>query len=651
MRFLILFLCFVWFISCSEEHINYSLKTENNSIDYLYLDSIYKRAKQKTLGFNLRKNAINKLIYISDSIGIDSLNFKYRSYKTALFGNARQYDSALGYTYKLLHLAKHHDNSKYLKKSYSKLARYYKFSHQLDSSFHYYYKVRDEYLKANDSIAVAKTNMKLANLRYAIGDYYAAERLTVSSLDMLGTLKNKRALHLNYMQLAVTSNAFDDNRAVKTWLDKALLTSEKAIDSSNVYNSFGINAIKNKDFVQAKKYLQIAMDLLADDTKYPVFKEKVLDNYLFVKGLLGEDKALHHLIALDIERKLKKDFSGQLQSSLHLAELYTHFQNRTEAIAYAEKAQQLASKLSKSKIRLKALGLLVDLKPNSTEEGKLYKVINDSILKSEQVLKHTFNKIEYEVNEKIKESARLKQENILKAQELGFHKRQKEYVFIALLFALVAIIGIAYYSKKLKRQKQLVENLQREMHHRVKNNLAVIDTFIEIAKEDINPNTIELKLSEIQHRIDSINEVHQQLYNQEKFTDLNVYNYIKKLVLNLETTFNQPEVEIKTSIAKTMEISASKAFAFGLVVNEFVTNSFKYAFPDGNGQISIAIKQNENEYVLALSDNGCGLPDDFDIDEIDSFGMRIMKLLSEQLNGSFELHSSGGLKTEFKVPK
>ena len=88
-----------------------------------------------------------------------------------------------------------------------------------------------------------------------------------------------------------------------------------------------------------------------------------------------------------------------------------------------------------------------------------------------------------------------------------------------------------------------------------------------------------------------------------------------------------------------------------MIVNEFLTNSYKYAFDNSDGEIKIGMKENKQHYELSLSDNGKGLPKDFDIKKIDSFGMRIMKLLAKQLNGTFNLSNSNGVTLQIKFPK
>jgi two-component sensor histidine kinase len=205
--------------------------------------------------------------------------------------------------------------------------------------------------------------------------------------------------------------------------------------------------------------------------------------------------------------------------------------------------------------------------------------------------------------------------------------------------------------KKTKKQKEVIESLQKELHHRVKNNLSIIDTFIEVAKEEFADGKFSKKLTELQNRINSINEVHQQLYKNEDVTNLNLKKYIDTLSSNVANSFSNENISIEKSVQGKLNLHADKSFPVGLIINEFLTNSYKYAFGTNTGIVKIEINDKGNTYELALSDNGKGLPENFDIETTESFGLRIIKLLAEQLNGNFALTNNNGVALTIKFPK
>ena len=257
----------------------------------------------------------------------------------------------------------------------------------------------------------------------------------------------------------------------------------------------------------------------------------------------------------------------------------------------------------------------------------------------------------YQTEKKEKENLQLKADKIEQEQLTEKANTQKILFGIGLLASLVTLVVFTFFYRKNKKQKTIIESLQKELHHRVKNNLSIIDTFIEVAKEEFSDSKFETKLTELQNRIDSINEVHHQLYQSHDVTNLNLKKYIDTLAQNINTSFSDSNIHLKTSIDDDLNINADKSFSVGLIVNEFLTNSYKYAFDNADGEIQIGMKENKQHYELSLSDNGKGLPKDFDIKKIDSFGMRIMKLLTEQLNGTFNLSNSNGVTLQIKFPK
>ena len=193
----------------------------------------------------------------------------------------------------------------------------------------------------------------------------------------------------------------------------------------------------------------------------------------------------------------------------------------------------------------------------------------------------------------------------------------------------------------ISSQKDVIENLQKELHHRIKNNLSIIDTFVEVVKDEFKDKKFEEKLTELQNRIQSINEIHKQLYTNTDVTHLNMKKYIHSLTSLITTSLNS-EIPIKQNIDESVHLNANQSFPVGLIINEFLTNSIKYAFPKKTGSITIEMNKTEESYHLLIADNGKGLPKGFDINTTPSFGLRIIKTLSQQLKGTFELLSENG---------
>ncbi len=358
-------------------------------------------------------------------------------------------------------------------------------------------------------------------------------------------------------------------------------------------------------------------------------------------------------------REQTEDKGGIIISNLHLAEYY-HKNNRNKlAKQHAETALNISEEIKNLEEELHALSLLAEINPkNSLSYFKDYRKLKDSLIKTERYFKEQAARIRYESYEKQQEI------NDKEAQII----RNKRNIKIALafmgliLFAAIILFfqkrkiaqhkrQIEEHNKVLEAQKKLIENLQRELHHRIKNNLAIIDTFIEVAKDDFEDENFIDKLTELQNRIQSINELHRQLYKSKDITLINLNDYVKTLVGNIQESFPDNKITITQNIDDKLKFSADESFAIGLIINEFLTNSYKYAFDNKTGNIRIEISQNNQVRTLQLSDNGKGLPKDFDIETSTSFGIRMMQLLSQQLKAAFELDGKNGTSLRIQLKK
>ncbi|RMB58011.1 hypothetical protein EAX61_10355 [Dokdonia sinensis] len=257
----------------------------------------------------------------------------------------------------------------------------------------------------------------------------------------------------------------------------------------------------------------------------------------------------------------------------------------------------------------------------------------------------------YQTEKKEKENLQLKAEKAAQAELLAQESKRKWQLGGGLGTAVVGLGIFAFFYRKTKKQNTVIENLQKELHHRVKNNLAIIDSFIQVAKDDIEDPAVDEKLTDLQNRIDSINQVHYQLYESKDVTHLDMREYINTLSTNVSQAFANTDVVIEKNIGQGLKIEPDKSFPLGLIINEFLTNSYKYAFTDRGGKININLKSVDNQYHLTLKDDGAGLPDGFDLKKDTSFGMRIMKLLSQQINGTFELANNNGLQLDIQFPR
>jgi two-component sensor histidine kinase len=204
---------------------------------------------------------------------------------------------------------------------------------------------------------------------------------------------------------------------------------------------------------------------------------------------------------------------------------------------------------------------------------------------------------------------------------------------------------------KLLSEKEL---FLKELNHRTKNNLAVIVSMISLHAEEIKDQKLSNILTEISNKISSMNLIHRRLYQSDNFQTVDMKEYINELVglIKSSFSFSKEGISIVTNL-KDIYLSIDSAIACGMIINEMLTNSFKYAFPQKlEGQIKINLEQNShNEISMKIEDNGIGISDINKMYESETLGIRTIRGIGEhQLDGSVKFAGEHGFscKIEFK---
>ncbi|MFB2968736.1 PAS domain S-box protein [Aerosakkonema sp. BLCC-F183] len=194
------------------------------------------------------------------------------------------------------------------------------------------------------------------------------------------------------------------------------------------------------------------------------------------------------------------------------------------------------------------------------------------------------------------------------------------------------------------------EVLLKEIHHRVKNNLQVISSLLKLQSAYIKDEQALTLFTESYNRIRSMALIHEKLYQSEGLSRINASEYINEMVRNLVNSYKVYASSVQLGIeTEEMEIDIDTAIPCGLIINELVTNALKYAFNDREiGKLCVNFYRLDRDSLrLEVSDNGVGLPPDFDIEEIDSLGLQLVYNLTEQLDGEIAIDSSRG--TAFQI--
>lgn len=209
------------------------------------------------------------------------------------------------------------------------------------------------------------------------------------------------------------------------------------------------------------------------------------------------------------------------------------------------------------------------------------------------------------------------------------------------------------YHAEIEIQKSLREKeiLLQEIHHRVKNNLQVIVSMLDLQSQQLETQEMKEAFRESQNRVRSMSLVHEILYQSKNFARVNLGYYIQHLTSNLLKAYGVQGNNIKLELElDEVALNVDTVITCGLIINELVSNAIKYAFPDSTrGLIKVALHAGIDKYLtLIVSDSGVGLPKNLDLKSAKSLGFQLVDVLTKQLGGIIELEC-GGAGTEFRV--
>jgi len=193
--------------------------------------------------------------------------------------------------------------------------------------------------------------------------------------------------------------------------------------------------------------------------------------------------------------------------------------------------------------------------------------------------------------------------------------------------------------------------LLREVHHRVKNNMAAIVGLFNLQCKAMTDPQARSLLTELSSRVQAMSLVHEKLYRSESLAKIDFQDYLQSLISSLRISFGFPDLRCEI-IAHGVEMPLDLAVPCGMIINELVTNALKYAFPrerpateSGEDCLQITMTYDNTIFTLSVADNGVGLPPDFDLNTTKTLGLTLVRMLGEhQLGGRFELDRMGGTR-------
>jgi two-component sensor histidine kinase len=420
---------------------------------------------------------------------------------------------------------------------------------------------------------------------------------------------------------------------------------------------------------KAKAYLDVYVnDISTPKSESDIFESEILKaeiegNIAKCHVMLGEYEVAIPLLETSIETLRKssnnKDQSKVVDNTLFLAEANLQMDRFSAAKKHLDVDFDNITVLQtiKKNSLLAAFYDKVENYKNASIYYKRNERIKDSLAKKQSALIKQ-QLVTIVANEDLENSQRLideqKRINELARSEMKAKDERINLVFISLIFTLLGFAGLVYaYLKSIKNQrliaeqKHIIENslvekdsLLKEIHHRVKNNLQMVSSLLSLQTKNTRSKAAIEALEEGKSRVKAMALIHQKLYQNDDLSVIEMQGYIESLINSVQSVYKKGGHNISITIdAEGTELDIDRAIPFGLILNELVSNSFKYAFPenDDDGKIYIHLRKNGDQGYFEYTDNGIGLPEDTDERAHSSMGIRLINRLVNQLQSKLNV--------------
>ncbi len=379
-----------------------------------------------------------------------------------------------------------------------------------------------------------------------------------------------------------------------------------------------------------------------------------------------QDTARYYFEKLNIAQPIASRYIAK-------GKIYLDQKEYKEALYNFDKAEQIAKEsgirstlLPMYKAKAEAFSAL-----NNFEQAfhfqKLFEALNDSLNSTKSTELMAQLERDYLMEKANKEKELLNKENQL--QELQIEKQRNFQLSLMALLALGAgILALVWKQSRIRKNNQMLllqknkiiekaleekEYLFKEIHHRVKNNLQIVSSLLYLQSQHIADGSALEALREGRSRVQSMALIHQNLYQEDNLSGVDVKTYFGKLAKSLFDSYKvqQERIQLHTEI-EALNLDVDTLIPLALILNELLSNALKYAFPDDRkGNLTVKIGLQDENLLLRVADDGIGLPANFDKRQHQSLGYELIRLFAQKLNARLDIVSDGGTEVTLKIAK
>jgi len=504
-------------------------------------------------------------------------------------------------------------------------------------------------------------------LLYTLDKLYKELQLYDKQLEIRRQLKGlgeKVVLYDIYAELGLYRQAMMEYTiANKSKLGKG----EDKFYKAEYYNNLGTYLLKDGSIYTALKDIEIAhKSILSYLNNESLISSEDFNEAVYLKGQIESNLGKCKMFQNKFEEAIPFLESGVSSSRVYdrgryskttvnlwgsLAECYMEINNLVMAKAYLDSIvtkQKLVKSTTVNYNRLRANLYLRDSAPDSASIFfKRYVKLKDSLDYSSRKKQLLSLLVQFDLNNQ-KETIERQRLNLEKNKTEILEREKAIYLSVsALILCFICVIGLVVaYLKSLKNkrlienQKQIIENsliekdsLLKEIHHRVKNNLQVVSSLLSIQTKNTRSKSAINALEEGKSRVKAMALIHQKLYQNEDLSVIKMQEYIESLSASIQSVYKKRGFRITMHIdAQSADLDVDRAIPIGLILNELISNSFKYAFEgEKTGNIFIQLKEENGHFWFDYKDDGIGLPAGFDVESSGSMGLNLIRRLANQL--------------------
>lgn len=504
-------------------------------------------------------------------------------------------------------------------------------------------------------------------LLYTLDKLYKELQLYDKQLEIRRELKGlgeKVVLYDIYAELGLYRQAMMEY----TIANKSKLNAgEDNLYKAEYYNDLGTYLLKDGSIYTAMKDIEIAhqsiMEYLNNDA---LISSENFNEAVYLKGQIESNLGKCKMFQNKFEEAIPYLESGVSSSRVYdkgryskstvnlwgyLAECYMEINNLEMAKSYLDSIvtkQKLVKSTTVNYNRLRANLYLRDSAPDSASLFfKRYVKLKDSLDYSSRKKQLLSLLVQFDLNNQ-KETIERQRLNLEKNKTEILEREKAIYLSVsALILCFICVIGLVVaYLKSLKNkrlienQKQIIENsliekdsLLKEIHHRVKNNLQVVSSLLSIQTKNTRSKSAINALEEGKSRVKAMALIHQKLYQNEDLSVIKMQEYIESLSASIQSVYKKRGFKITMHIkAHSAELDVDRAIPIGLILNELISNSFKYGFEgEKTGNIYIQLKEENGHFFFDYKDDGIGLPEGFNVESSGSMGLNLIRRLANQL--------------------